>query len=190
MVQQIWSDITFVTGNDDKFREASAILPDLRRQAIDLPEIQSADPVPIIEAKLHVAAAVIAGPVLVEDVGLYCAGLNGLPGPLVKWFLERLGPVGLVKQVQATGTMAAEARCVIGFRDSATTFFSNGVVQGEIVEPRGTGHGWDSIFKPAGSAKTYGEMMPAEKIACSMRTLALRELQSNLTAFRTKKNRT
>jgi XTP/dITP diphosphohydrolase len=45
------------------------------------------------------------------------------------------------------------------------------------VAPRGTnGFGFDAVFLPEGSAKTYGEMSPDEKGAVSHRGKALKAL--------------
>lgn len=32
-----------------------------------------------------------------EDTSLYLEGLNGLPGPLIKWFLQKIGLEGIVQ---------------------------------------------------------------------------------------------
>ena len=110
--------ITMITGNDDKFQEASDLLPQLIRKDLDLDEVQSVEVTPVIEKKLEQAALSVEGAILVEDVGLFCAGLNGMPGALVKWFHERIGPQGLYEQVRATGDTAAEAVCIVGFKDA------------------------------------------------------------------------
>ena len=39
----------------------------------------------------------VEGPVIVEDTSLCFNALNGLPGPYIKWFLEKLGSDGLHK---------------------------------------------------------------------------------------------
>jgi len=44
--------------------------------------------------------------------------------------------------------------------------------------PRGTsGFGWDAIFQPLGSERTFAEMTPEEKDRFSMRRLALEQLR-------------
>ena len=46
--------------------------------------------------------------------------------------------------------------------------------------PRGTnGFGWDAIFQPLGSERTFAEMTPEEKDHFSMRRLALEQLRSS-----------
>ena len=79
------------------------------------------------------------------------------------------------------GDCAAEVRTIFGLALGQQTFiYGEGVVQGEVVKPRGSGFGWDSIFCPVGSLKTMGEMTLEEKAACSMRTLALQDLRGQL----------
>ncbi len=87
----------FITGSENKFKEAQAIIPALERVDIDLPEIQEIDARRIIEGKLSAAFAHHLGPFVVEDTSLYLDGLSGLPGPLIKWFLKTIGPEGIFK---------------------------------------------------------------------------------------------
>jgi inosine/xanthosine triphosphate pyrophosphatase family protein len=48
--------ITFLTGNTNKFREAKAIIGhNIQQLDIDLPEIQSLDPLEIIQHKIQTA---------------------------------------------------------------------------------------------------------------------------------------
>ena len=56
---------------------------------IDLPEYQG-EPDDIGEAKVKEAAKVIGGPVIVEDTCLCFNALGGLPGPYIKWFLDKI----------------------------------------------------------------------------------------------------
>ena len=60
---------------------------------IDLPEYQG-EPGYICEAKCREAAKHIKGPVIIEDVCLCFNALGGMPGPYIKWFLDKLKPEG------------------------------------------------------------------------------------------------
>ncbi|CAF4242594.1 unnamed protein product, partial [Rotaria magnacalcarata] len=51
----------------------------------------------ITKEKATFAAQRINGPVLVEDTSLCFNALHGLPGPYIKWFLDKLGHDGLNK---------------------------------------------------------------------------------------------
>ena len=75
----------FITTNDMKFREVSAIIPGLQHLSLPLDEVQSLDPREVIELKLLQAANKHAGSFIVEDTSICFACLGGnLPGPLIK----------------------------------------------------------------------------------------------------------
>jgi len=170
----------FITGNDNKFAEAKAIFPDLERLDIDLPEIQSNDPCEIIEAKLKEACKHHNGEFIVEDTSLFVECMNGLPGPLVKWFLQAVGAEGIYTMAKHKGKCDAEARAVIGYAKEGTIQYFTGSIRGELVPPRGKSFGWDPIFQPKGHTKTFGEMSTEEKNKISHRKLALQQLKEAL----------
>jgi inosine triphosphate pyrophosphatase len=169
----------FVTGNRGKLSEVQAILPDVVQLDVDLPEIQDLDARQIIREKLSTARSSMATGLLVEDTSLYCRCLNGLPGPLIKWFLQALGDEGLSDMIRRLGDDRAEARTIIGYADpGANLHFFEGVIAGRIVPPRGDqGFGWDRIFQPDGWQRTFAEMSLTEKNTCSMRRLALEKFR-------------
>ena len=89
--------IDFITGSANKFAEVQQVLVhvELTQLRIDLPEIQKVDAKKIIEAKLQEALRhKPEGDFIIEDTSLYMDALPGLPGPLVKWFLETIGVQG------------------------------------------------------------------------------------------------
>lgn len=174
--------ISFITGNAHKLAEVQAILPDVIQADIDLPEIQEIDPHEIIRAKLEATRGMVSGGYFVEDTSLYLEGLNGLPGPLIKWFLKALTREGVVKLARDSGTMRATAKTMIGYADEkgAISFFE-GTVSGTIVDPRvDSAFGWDPIFQPDGYNKTFAEMTSDEKNAISMRRRAVEKLKDAL----------
>jgi XTP/dITP diphosphohydrolase len=61
---------------------------------------------------------------------------------------------------------------------------ATGTLEGTIAEaPRGTnGFGYDPIFIPRGSLKTFAEMSSAEKNKISHRTVALHDLMTQVKA--------
>ena len=185
--------ILFITGNENKLEEARAILgPDIEIEAqdIDLPEIQSLDPEEVIKAKLIEARRHISGPFFVEDTSLFFDAWNGLPGPLIKWFLKSVGNQGLWDMLQqGVSTHGAEARSVIGYVDQQDQMhFFTGRLGGQIVSPSGsTQFGWDPIFLPFTmpvGTKTFADMTPEEKNAISMRRKALEGLRTHLLSQR------
>src|SRR5579872_5226512 len=98
----------FLTGSKDKFAEVKTVLPHVEQMEMDLDEIQELDPHKIIANKLFQARATLrhGSSLMVEDTSLYLNGLNGLPGPLNKWFLKALGYEGLVKLAETFGPAA------------------------------------------------------------------------------------
>lgn len=173
--------IYFVTGNHDKFREARMLLPELERVEIDLPEEQTLDPQLVISKKLAVAQKLHAGPLIVEDTSLYLDGLNGFPGPLIKWMLQAVGNAGIYELCQRIHNTRAVARTVIGFDGGVSVQFFAGEIPGKIVKPYGNeGFGWDEIFQPEGLSETFAEMGDDFKPEFSMRTQAFRKLSNYL----------
>jgi non-canonical purine NTP pyrophosphatase (RdgB/HAM1 family) len=176
-------EIAIATGNANKVREIQAILGcPVRQVVVDLPEIQGVDVAEVIRHKARAAHALAGGPVLVEDTGLYFNTWNGLPGALIRWFMDSVGNEGLCRMLDAFPDRSAVARTCIGLFDGAQDHVFTGEIHGSIAHsPRGmTGFGWDAIFIPAGWQKTFGEGAPAEKQAISMRRLAVEELRQYL----------
>lgn len=170
----------FVSSNADKARELQEMLQtSLQLHPLALHEIQTDDLVELVTHKAQIAFAELQQPLLVEDTSLYFLQWRKLPGPLIKWFLQNLTLGGLVEALAVGGNMRAQAVCVLGwtFDGNEVECFS-GEVPGQIVSPRGLhGFGWDSIFQPEGSARTFGEMTLAEKQEFSMRALAAEKLR-------------
>ncbi|CAH1099621.1 unnamed protein product [Psylliodes chrysocephalus] len=173
--------ITFVTGNAKKLEEVIQILgSEFPRQLIskklDLPELQGElNEVSILKAKE--AHRQVQGPVIVEDTALCFKSLKGLPGPYIKWFLEKLGPEGLHQMLHGFEDKSAEAVCTFAYHpgsDSDDVILFQGITDGTIVDPRGPrDFGWDPCFQPKGYNLTYAEMPKTEKNKISHRYKAL-----------------
>lgn len=171
----------FITGNQEKLKEVKAMVPEVEGIDLDLPEIQELDPMKIITGKLKEATKEREGEFFVEDTSLYFECLNGLPGPLIKWFLQSLGTRGIYELVSKYDNHKAVAKNVIGYSDGKDIHFFVGEIKGKIVKPRGkTNFGWDSIFRPDGFEKTFAEMSQEEKNKISHRKLALTKLKEFL----------
>jgi inosine triphosphate pyrophosphatase len=152
--------IYFITGSEDKYNEAKSVISDLERVEIDLPELQSINPHEVIKYKLEEAKKHKDGNLVVEDGSLYLDCLSGLPGPLIKWFMKTIGNDGLVKSATAFENDTAEAKVIIDYyKEGSAVEFFEGTIKGKIVAPRGeNGFGWDPVFQPETSKKTFGEM--------------------------------
>jgi len=174
--------IVFITGNKEKLAEAQSIIPGIVNKDIDLPEIQETDAKKVIEAKLMEAFRHHKGEYIVEDVSLCFDCLNGLPGPLIKWFLESMGDRKLFEIAKKLKNTKAEAKTFIGhINKKGEMKFFEGSIEGKIVSPKGPrGFGWDKIFMPNGYNKTFGQMTHEEKNRISMRKKALVKLAKYL----------
>ena len=189
--------VTFVTGNAKKLEEVKHILassssvssscPSTVRivsRALDLPELQG-DPKDIATEKCLLASKEIRAPTLVEDTSLCFNALKGLPGPYVKWFLEKTGLDGLNNMLAAYEDKTAYAQCIFAYCDgkSEDVELFVGRTNGRIVKARGkTEFGWDAVFEPdeqrdEKNRKTYGEMEKEEKNTISHRFRALEKLR-------------
>lgn len=135
------------------------------------------------------AAAKASGlPALADDSGLEVAALGGRPGVHTADWAET--PSGrdfshamerVERELQATGSADRSARFVcclaLAWPDGHVETFL-GRVEGSLTwPPRGTmGFGFDPVFVPAGSAKTFAELDPETKHAVSHRADAFRQL--------------
>ncbi|MEK6948326.1 MAG: non-canonical purine NTP pyrophosphatase [Nanoarchaeota archaeon] len=171
------NELYFITGNENKLREAQSILPNIKGLNIDLIEIQSIDSKKIIEHKLNEAKKHHSGTFIVEDTSLELVSMKGLPGPLVKFFEKSIGLDGISRLSETFGNKAI-AKVVIGYFDGSDVNFYEGMINGTIVSPRGdNGFGWDKIFVPEGYYKTFAEMSHEEKNSISMRKIAFEKLK-------------
>jgi non-canonical purine NTP pyrophosphatase (RdgB/HAM1 family) len=172
----------FITGNENKFREAQALIPDIEQLPLDIQEVQDIDPSRILREKLRQASLHHTGPFIVEDTSLYLDAIPGLPGPLIKWFLKTIGAEGIYRLAERANIFTARASAMLGYQDGhGTLHFFEGTIHGSIVAPRGrTTFGWDPIFMPEGHEKTFAEMTLDEKNAISHRQRALSLLKQFL----------
>jgi non-canonical purine NTP pyrophosphatase (RdgB/HAM1 family) len=172
----------FITGNKNKFLEVKKMLPEVEQLEMDLDELQEFDAHKVIQAKMKEAFKHHSGAFIIEDTSLYLDGLNGLPGPLIKWFMQKLKVEGIYDVVNKVGNFGAEAKTIVGYaKNPDEIHFFEGSIRGVIVSPSGpTSFGWDPIFKPEGSGKTFQEMSKEEKNVMSMRRIAIEKLKEFL----------
>lgn len=173
-------DLIVVTTSEGKITEINAILgTDHKVSTIDLPEIQSLDLDEVITAKAKAAYEKIKKPVLVTDVSLEIEGLNGLPGPFIKFFLKTLGSEKTVQLARNRRTKVTDAVAVY---DGKTLKIFKGTVYGKVIPKiKGTrGFGFDYVFIPDGYHKTYAQMLPSLKNKISHRARALMKLKKYL----------
>lgn len=178
--------IFFATNNIHKFHEARKVLSEykiatgmLRVKSL---EIQSDSLEEIAKASVIDAFRKCNLPIIVEDAGLFVEALNGFPGPYAAYVYKTIGNKGLLQVMKNVENRKAKF-------ESAVTYCSvqldlpmcfKGEAHGEITkeERNGggeSGFGFDPVFQPENSGKTFAEMTVAEKNGYSHRANALRK---------------
>jgi len=173
----------FATSNVNKLKEFNQILNlELKQIDIDLLEPQSLDLIEIAEIKSRDAYNKTQKIVLIEDTSLEFLAWGKLPGTLIKWFSKSLSNQDLINMLSSFNNKKAIAKTIVSFFDGNKTYSFIGEVEGSISQaPKGdNGFGWDSIFIPNGSTKTFAQMDLNEKNLFSMRKIALEKLKNNI----------
>ena len=134
--------------------------------------------------KARAAATATGLPALADDSGLSVSGLGGRPGVhTADWAGTPRDFNAAMRRVQAELGANPDRRAAfmstlaLVWPDGHAEVFE-GKVDGTLVwPPRGEiGWGYDPMFAPEGSPRTYGEMSAEEKHATSHRARALRKL--------------
>ena len=169
--------LRLVTSNPGKFREIRAIFAAQRlrlgweRRALAEPQADGLEAV--VRSKL--AALPSNGTTwVVDDSGLFVAGLAGFPGVYSAYVLRTIGLEGILRLVRGRRRDAV-FRTVAGIRKGAVVRLFRGEIRGRIAaRPRGRhGFGYDPIFIPDGWGRTFGESALAEKNQVSHRARAM-----------------
>ena len=186
--------IIFATNNQNKVDEVRAVLGEqfniitLKEAGID---IDIPEPHDTLEANATEKAKTIFNLTnkncFSEDTGLEVEALNGEPGVKSaryagesKSFDDSIEK--LLTNLKSEDNKAARFRTVISLILDGKEYFFEGICAGEIIDTRrGTnGFGYDPVFIPSGSDKTFAEMDMAEKNKFSHRKKAMEKLISFL----------
>ncbi len=177
------TELIFITGNAGKAKYLADYfhLP-VTHKKLDLPEIQSLSLREVVEDKARRAFAEVGAPVLIEDVSVVFTAMQGLPGPLIKWFDTALGNEGICRLLDSYDNREAVTEVQFAYCDGDDVHVFSGKVKGSMAkEPRGEGgFGWDKIFIPDGYDKTRGEMSSEDWHESGMRKIALEKLREFL----------
>ena len=155
--------IFFASSNSNKYREIEPILSQYGLVShfvkVSLQEIQSESILRIANAKSTRAFEYLQRPVIVEDDGFYINKLKGFPGQYSSFVYKTLGNYGLLKLMENKVDRKAYFLSVIAYNDGHTLKMFTGKTQG-TVSKSATNGGWgfDPIFVPKNSVKTYGEL--------------------------------
>ncbi|MCL2288839.1 MAG: XTP/dITP diphosphatase [Candidatus Bathyarchaeota archaeon] len=175
--------ILFVTGNFHKFEEVRNIL-NLRGITVGMlrmkgKEIQSDHTNEIAENSAIEAFNRCHLPLIVEDSGLFIDAYNGFPGTYSAYVYKTIKNEGILKLMENTQNRKATFYSTIAYCSQKTgTVLFEGKIDGKITLTErkvksNSGFGFDPIFQPTQSKKTFAEMTLKEKNNMSHRTQAV-----------------
>ncbi len=186
--------LVVATGNPHKIQEIKNIIPsnieltDLKSlgHSTELKETGSTLKENALQKMRQIAYPYDAD-VIADDTGLEVEALNGAPGV----FSARYAGEGasyqdnvekLLKALEGKENRNAQFRTVIALSDGPKEIVFEGIVKGKIAaKQKGErGFGYDSVFIPEGSNKTFAEMTEEEKNKISHRGKALEKLKKYL----------
>lgn len=191
--------IVFATNNAHKLKEVREILQGTCINVLSLSDIGCHDDIPETADTLDGNALLKAEWVkqrygydcFADDTGLEVDALDGAPGV---YSARYAGPghdsaanvALLLKNLEKADDRRARFRTVIALMagDSGPVLF-NGIVDGEITCERfgDSGFGYDPVFKPEGSYRTFAQMTDEEKNAISHRGRAVKKLAEYLSGI-------
>jgi XTP/dITP diphosphohydrolase len=178
--------IFFATNNVNKFNEARRVFADYQIAVgmlrVKTAEIQNENLEEIAKTSAVGAFKQCSLPVIVEDAGLFVEALNGFPGPYAAYVYKAIGNEGILILLRNAKDRNAKFQSAIAYCSSGMKnpkCFSGEAI-GEITREErrretASGFGFDPIFKPANSRKTFAEMTIAEKNKHSHRAKALEQ---------------
>ena len=168
------SNLSFVSSNLHKYQEAKSILG-LHGISIDfhkfeLEEIQSSSLKTIALKKATQAFEKFRHPIIVEDDGIFIEALDGFPGPYSSYVFKTIGNNGILNLLAKNRN--AKFVSVISFCDECNSKSFVAELNGTISKTiRGSGWGYDPIFIPQNSKKTFAQL--ENKNELSHRNIAL-----------------
>ena len=118
-----------------------------------------------------------------DDTGLEVTALNGAPGVYsARYAGEHCNSEDnidkLLKELEGIEDRSAQFRTVVALNLGEDTYIFEGIVKGHISEKRigNQGFGYDSVFIPEGSDRSFAQFSMEEKASVSHRGIAIRKL--------------
>lgn len=180
------------TGNKDKIREIREIIPEkyslLTSRDFDIEDYQVEEDGETLEENAYKKAKtlfdMVKVPTLADDTGLFVKALDGRPGvhahryagedPTYKENRKKM-----LEELKDKNDRSAHFMTAMCFIDeNGKDHYFTGKIDGFITEKEygDKDFGYDQIFKPLSSDKTFGQMTEKEKNNYSHRFLALEKL--------------
>lgn len=189
--------LVFATNNAHKLSEIRAMLPD-GIEILSLADIGCHDDIPetadTLEGnalqKAHWVFDKYGYDCFADDTGLEVTALDGRPGVHTARYAypDRHDPQAntqkLLSELEKKSDRSAQFRTVIALIEKGTEHLFEGIVRGVIAtEERGTeGFGYDPVFSPEQTGKTFAELGVEVKNGISHRARAVRKLVDHLSA--------
>jgi XTP/dITP diphosphohydrolase len=182
--------LIFASNNAHKIQEIQAAIGD-KIQVLSLADaginIDIPEPHDSLEANAHEKSRTVykltANSCFSEDTGLEVEALGGAPGVRsARYAGEERNPEKnidkLLHQLEGVIHRKARFRTVISLIYNNQEYFFEGTCEGEIIASRRGSHGfgYDPVFVPKGSKRTFAEMGMTEKNTLSHRRKAADKL--------------
>lgn len=183
-------ELVFATNNRNKLKEADQILRD-RVVVLNLDDIGCREEIEENETTIEGNALLKARYVsrnydmdaFADDTGLEVYALNMEPGVFSARYAGEPSNAEsnirlLLSQMQGKSKRNARFRTVIALMLDGKEHLFEGIIEGQITEEvkGNSGFGYDPVFIPNGSDKTFAELSAPEKNAISHRGIALRKM--------------
>lgn len=182
--------LIFATHNHNKAHEIQAMMPE-GIEVLTLDEIHCFEEIPETEKNLEGNATMKAQYIVDEfnlncfadDTGLEIEALNGEPGVYSARYAGESRDANanmdlVLEKMKGQSNRKAQFRTAIALYWDGEMYLFEGIVKGTILaEKRGKdGFGYDPIFEPENSEKSFAEMSLAEKNTISHRARALKKM--------------
>ena len=188
--------LIFATHNKNKLLEIGAMMPS-NFELLSLDDIGCTEDIPETADTIEGNAILKADYVkehykldcFADDTGLEVESLNGEPGVHSARYAgnrknDDANIAKLLDNLKDTDNRKAQFKTVIALNLNDHQILFIGICTGQITRARrgNFGFGYDSVFQPDGSDKTFGEMTLEEKSTFSHRGKAIRDLLDYLSS--------
>ena len=186
--------LVFATNNKHKLEEVRAIIGD-RVEILSLNDIDCHDDIPETADTLQGNALIKARYIhekynvdcFADDTGLEVEALDGAPGVYSARYAgeecdSQANMHKLLENLTGENNRKAQFRTVIALIIKGEEKLFNGIVKGEISREKmgNSGFGYDPIFIPEGSSKSFAQMSSEMKNSISHRYRATEQLSNYL----------
>ncbi len=190
--------LVFATANQNKIKEIQALIPPSIK-LLGLTDINCTEEIPETQATIEGNAAQKAFYVFekyghscfADDTGLEVDALDGMPGVLSARYAGKAKNADdninkILGELKYEHNRMARFKTIISLVMNGEEVQFEGIVEGSILkEKRGAqGFGYDPIFLPEGSERSFAEMDITEKNKISHRAIAVNQLVAYLNALK------